>query len=383
MASASQLQLKNQSSDATSDATTGGDLKNPATAWWVAAAAASSILWAPLPPGYILAAITLVVMTAVALIPFRPQHALALGLMIEIVYFLSGQWEVSSIAAQRVGYYIFLAVLTAVAVAITASRQARRNAWIEARQEAIREAEALTGAQLRAQLAENAISIGKMAAALSHEINSPLGALRSSIETLAVFAARHTDAPEPARELIAALQQSAARIDEVAHRLRRFENLEEAELKSANLNELLIDVTQMHEAEIQERKVHVDFDLARSLPTLTCRPQLLTAAFSSMLSNAIQAVNGNGRVGISTHLRKLEVEVVIRDNGRGMPPEQVDTMFEPSFKVEGNRVASGNWSLFNARQIVYEHGGAITVETAEGAGTSVHVRLPVMGVPKG
>jgi signal transduction histidine kinase len=352
---------------------------NPAIAWCLAAAAAAGVLCVPLPAPYVLGAVTLVLLTAVALAPFRSWHAAALGLSVEIVYFLSSQWAISSIDAQRTGYYIFFGLLTAVATAVTASRHARRNAWIAARQEAIRSAEALTGAQLRAQLAENAISIGKMAAALSHEINSPLGALRSSIETLVAIAARKDDVPEPVRELIAGIQRSAARIDEVAHRLRRFENLEEADLKSADLNELLMDVTQMYEAEIHERKVRVDFDLERSLPMLSCRPQLLTAAFSSMLCNAIQAVNGDGRVRISTHLRELEVEVVIRDNGRGMPPELVDTMFEPSFKVTGERISSGNWSLFNARQIVYEHGGAITVETVEGAGTSVRVSLPVTG----
>jgi signal transduction histidine kinase len=357
-----------------------GVTENLAMAWLAVLAAVTAVLWAPLPAAYVLAAVTLLVTAAVAMVPFRPWHVLALGLAIEIVYFLSGQWGISSLIGERIGYYIFWALLTAVAAGIAASRHARRNAYMAARQEAIRAAEALTGAQLRAQLAENAISIGKMAAALSHEINSPLGALRSSIETLAALAARHADVPAPVRELIAGVQQSAARIDEVMHRLRRFESLEDSEVKSADLNELLMDVTQMHDAAIQERKVHVDFDLARSLPKLTCRPQLLTAAFSSVLINAIQAVNGDGRVGISTYLRELEVEVVIRDNGRGMPPEQVDTMFEPSLKVDGNRVASGNWSLFNARQIVYEHGGAITVQTAEGAGTSVHVLLPVSGV---
>jgi two-component system sporulation sensor kinase A len=98
-----------------------------------------------------------------------------------------------------------------------------------------------------------------------------------------------------------------------------------------------------------------------------------------MLSNALNAVNGDGRIGISTRLHERDVEVTIRDNGRGMTPEQVDTMFDPSFKVEGRRVASGNWSLFNARQIVYEHGGTISVETAPGSGTTVHVVLPVAG----
>lgn len=303
---------------------------------------------------------------------------LALGLTTEAVYFLS-QWVISPLSAQSAGYYIFMTLLSVVATAITASRHARRKAYIEAGRVAVRSAEALTGAQLRAQLAENAISIGKMAAALSHEINSPLGALRSGIETLATLAARRTDVPPAVGELLASLHESAARIDQVMQRLQRFVNLEEAELKSANLNELLMDVTQLHEAEIRERKVHVEFDFEQSLPTLICRPQLLTAAFSSMLRNAIEAVNGDGRVGISTHLRELEVEVIIRDNGRGMPSEQAETMFDPSFRVAGNRVSSGNWSLFNARQIVYEHGGAISVQTAEGAGTSVHVVLPVSG----
>ncbi len=326
-----------------------------------------------------LAGVTLVVLAAVALVPFKPWHAFGLGVTTEAMYFVARYWVISSVSGQGEGSYIFLAILTIVATAITASRYARRKAYIAARQEAIRTAEALTGAQLRAQLAENAISIGKLAAALSHEINSPLGALRSGIQTLTTLIARQSDISEVTRELFASLQESAARIDEVMQRLQRLVNLEEAELKSANLNELLMDLTQLHAAEIQRRQVRVQFDLEQSLPTLTCRPQLLTAAFSSMLRNAIEAVNGEGRIDISTRLRELEVEVIIRDNGRGMAPEKAESMFDPSFKVAGNRVSSGNWSLFNARQIVYEHGGMITVQTAEGAGTSVHITLPVSG----
>jgi signal transduction histidine kinase len=78
-------------------------------------------------------------------------------------------------------------------------------------------------------------------------------------------------------------------------------------------------------------------------------------------------------------LREREVEVTIRDNGRGITAEEADTIFEPQFKVAGARVATGNWSLFNARQIVYEHGGTISMETAPGSGTAVHVVLPVTG----
>lgn len=278
--------------------------------------------------------------------------------------------------------YMYVCILTVFATAITASNQAHRRRERQAAQDAIRNAEALTGAQLRAQLAETAISIGKLAAALSHEINSPLGVLRSGVETLATLE-RSPEKWERAGELRATLfrgiLESAARIEEVTQRLRRFVNLEEAEMKSADLNELLTGVTWMHEAEIARRAIHLELDLEHSLPTLTCRPQLLTTAFSSMLANAIQAVNGDGRIEISTKLRELEVEVTIRDNGRGMTPEQADTIFEPQFKVDGTRVSTGNWSLFNARQIVYEHGGVISLESRPGEGTAVHVVLPVAG----
>ena len=141
-------------------------------------------------------------------------------------------------------------------------------------------AEALTGAQLRAQLAENAIAVGKMAAALSHEINSPLGALRSSIETLLMVSDRLVDAPPEQRERLAqtraelrrSIDESAARIDDVTRRLRRFVNLEEAEVKSADLNELLADVTVLHHDELEQAHVNVDFDLQKPLPASELPP---------------------------------------------------------------------------------------------------------------
>ncbi len=355
------------------------------TAWLLAAAGAAALLWRPLPHEYDMIGLAFIVLSTTALVRFEPKHTLGLGAAIVLMYFLSALaangWHLPSITAHRESHYIYIVLLTAFATAITASNAAFRKREAQATQDAIRAAEALTGAQMRAQLAETAISIGKLAAALSHEINSPLGVLRSGIQTLAAI----EQSPEKAqqmREVRADLYQrvleSAARLDEVTQRLRRFVTLEEAELKAADLNELLTGVTWIHQSEIDERKIHVDLKLEPSLPALTCRPQLLTTAFSSMLSNAVNAVNGDGRIGISTCLRELEVEVTIRDNGRGMTPEEVETIFEPSFRVNGGRVSTSNWSLFNARQIVYEHGGTITVESAPGSGTAVRVVLPVV-----
>jgi signal transduction histidine kinase len=379
MSSASQLQSKNQKA-----AMKPAKFKDQIlAAWLLAAAGAAALLWRPLPHQYDMTGLAFIVLAVTALVQFEPKHTFALGAAIAFMYFLScsasDHWNFPSMTAHRNAHYLYIGVLTVFATAITASNSAFRQRERQAAQEAIRAAEALTGAQLRAQLAETAISIGKLAAGLSHEINSPLGVLRSGIETLALIerSDKHEQLAETRDQLFHSVLESAARIEDVTQRLRRFVNLEEAELKPADLNELLAGVRSMHENEIVERHVQVDLDLERSLPALTCRPQLLTTAFSTMLSNALNAVNGDGRIGISTQLREREVEVTIRDNGRGMTPEEVDTIFEVQFKVAGSRVATGNWSLFNARQIVYEHGGNISVETALGSGTAVHVLLPV------
>jgi signal transduction histidine kinase len=335
---------------------------------------------------YVLMAITVLMLSAVATIPFLPWQAFALGVSIEMMYILTGAWAISSVSSHGVAHHIFLSALALLATGIAASNYAHRRSEFQAHAEAVRTAEALTGAQLRAQLAENAISIGKMAAALSHEINSPMGALRSSISTLLTLSDRLLDAPPEARARLAAtreelrrsIEESAARIGEVTHRLRRFVSLEEAEIKSADINELLSDVALLHQGEVEQAHARLDFDLEKALPPLTCRPQLLTAAFSTLLSNALHAVNGDGRISIQTRGRDGEIEVTIRDNGRGMTAEEADTIFDPTFKVAEGRVSSSNWSLFNAREIVYEHGGEIRLETAPGEGAAVHVTLPVV-----
>ena len=339
---------------------------------------------------YILAGIALVVFTAAATVPFRTLEMLLVGLSVAAIYALWARFAVEAEITGAFGYGVahnfFLLMLILLATGLSSANYQHRKAEFDALQQAIRAAEALTGGQLRAQLAENAISIGKLAAALTHEINTPLGAMRSSIETLLAITDRHADAPPEKREILAkmrvelcqSIRESTARIEDVMARLRRFITLEEAELKSADINDLLTDVALLYREQINKGHIRLEFDMERSLPPLECRPQLLSAVFSSLLSNAIKAVNGSGgQIGIVTRRNESGLRVTVSDNGRGMTADEADTIFEPSFKVAAGRVSSGNWSLFNTRQIVYEHGGEIRIDTAPGKGTAFHVNLPL------
>jgi len=313
----------------------------------------------------------LIELTLVVAVPVRPLEALVLGAAAELLYRLTAP-----------GHDLFLAVLTILGTAAASALYRRRYAQHRSRQEALRIAEALSSAQLRAQLAENAAAIGKLAAAVTHEINTPLGSLTSSVDTLLVLAAKQASASPVQQErfvllqadLRRAVQTSTDRIRSVIARLQRFISLDEAELQPANINELLSDVAILFHDRLQNG-IKLEFAF-QPVPTLMCRPQLLSAVFSNLLSNAINAANGEARIVVSTRRAGEMVEVAIEDNGRGMSAEEIENIFDPGFKKSGGRMASGNWSLFNSRQIVFEHGGEIRIQSAEGKGTTVWVSLP-------
>src|SRR5581483_10028159 len=240
----------------------------------------------------------------------------------------------------------YLAVLSAACTFGSALLDSRRRMEYRARQEAARISEALSSAQVRAQLIENAASVGKLAAAVTHEINTPLGALRSGIGTLNALAERRATAPEGERDALRAKQQvlsrsleaSCDRIQSVVSRLQRFVDLHDAELKITDLNELLSNVSLLFDEQIGDR-IRLEFDFG-SLPPVACRPQLLGAVFSALISNSINAIDDRGAIRISTRREDSRVEIRFQDNGRGMSPEEVDTIFDPGFKVSQSRVRS-------------------------------------------
>jgi len=245
----------------------------------------------------------------------------------------------------------------------------------------------LRQAEARNLLAQNAASVGRLAAALSHELNSPVGALVSGVDTLLLLAARQATACEavtPQQQRLILLQndlrlsirESTDRLRQIVTRMQRFTNLDKAEVQAANLNELLSDVAALLEPGWKDRAT-VDLDL-QPLPELVCRPQQLSAVFSSLLGNAVEATDGgDGRVRIATRQENSHIEVAIEDNGHGLSPEEAEVIFDPGFKVSGGRVASGNWSMFSSRQIIREHGGEITIASSPGHGTRVSVMFPI------
>ncbi len=357
---------------------------------WFSSAAliASSLLLTPhAPDEYIAAHITTIMLVAITVAPLRPRDILSLGFSIWIFYaatFLAGwYWTAIDLAAWDISHLLFLVPLTLLATGLAAVLYTQRSANYRAHQESLRMAEFLAAAPVRALLSENAISVGRLAAALTHELNTPLGALKSSVDTMVVVAARQANTPPEGQQRLVQMQADLGRsvnacmerLKSVIARLQRFIDLHHTERRPADLNDLLGDVALELRPSINEH-VALEFDF-RPVPLITCRPQQLTSVFLSLLSNAINAVNGEGRILVSTEKMDSLVCVKIQDNGRGMEECELETIFDPGFKVTAGRVSTGNWSLFSSRQIVFEHGGEIQISSVPGKGTTVDVLLPI------
>jgi signal transduction histidine kinase len=348
----------------------------------------SSLLLAPhAPDEYIAAHITTVMLVAITVAPLRPRDILLLGFSIWIFYaatFLAGLYtKTIDLAAWDISHLLFLVLLTMLATGLTAVLYDQRRANYVAHQESLRMAQFLAAAPVRALLSENAISVGRLAAALTHELNTPLGALKSSVDTMVAVGARLATSPPEAQPRLVAMQANLGRsvnecmerLKNVIARLQRFIDLHHTERRPADLNDLLDCVALELKPLINE---HVALEFAfHPVPPITCRPQQLTSVFVSLLSNAINAVNGQGRILVSTEKMDALVRVRIEDNGRGMEECELETIFDPGFKVTAGRVSTGNWSLFSSRQIVFEHGGEIQISSVPGKGTTVDVLLPI------
>ena len=260
-------------------------------------------------------------------------------------------------------------------VADAARRTIRQAVLLEAANHQIRERQA----QL---LMEGRLSsLTKLVAGVAHEMNTPLGALKSSISTGSAATERLKTATADRRpRLFGALngafdtaRQGADRLQDLTDGLRRFSKLDEADAQTFDLHEEIENVLALLPADrlrgiVIERK-YGDIELVDG------RPRELNQVFMALVDNAIEALEGKGTLRVETEAHAQEVLVHIADDGPGIPDEVLPEIFEIRFGTQGTRVAMG-LGLPLAQRIIASHGGRIEVQSEVGFGSRFTVRWP-------
>ena len=239
---------------------------------------------------------------------------------------------------------------------------------------------------------EKMATLGQLVAGLTHEINTPIGAIRSMNDTRSKAAmklqsalanlAPGTAGGDPEIGKVMGIIQSADqlisqgtdRLGEIVGNLKNFARLDEAETAVTDIHEGLDSVLALIRHDLL-----TDIEVIREygeIPPFLCHARKLNQVFFNLLKNACQAIEGEGRVTVTTELKADMVHVAICDTGRGIKEDDLGSIFDPSFTTRRSAVRA-SLGLSICYQIIQEHHGRIAVESQPGRGSVFTVIIPM------
>lgn len=223
-------------------------------------------------------------------------------------------------------------------------------------------------------------AVGELAAGAAHHLNNLLAVVLGRIQ----IALRRFPEIDLARDLEPA-EQAALDSAEVVKRLVRFSRGHpEPTVVSVDLNELVEDVVELTrprwQNELEARGIRIETVLELgSIPPVAADPPSIREVLVNLILNAVDALPAGGRVSVRTWATEAGVHCAVSDTGIGMSSEVRRRVFEPFFTTKG--VKSTGLGLSVNYGIIQRHGGELTIDTEEGRGSAVTVRLPVAKRP--
>lgn len=178
---------------------------------------------------------------------------------------------------------------------------------------------------------------------------------------------------DPTRQWLQTIAQEARRMEEMVARFEELARKREYFFVQENLHTVIEGAIKLLQPELDQKRLHCHLELAPE--TLICKmnPHLLRVALSHLLRNAIEATPAGGNIWLRTRRQGEMVSLELEDSGKGMPPEVVEKIFTPFFTT---KIGGTGLGLVFVRQIIEEHRGTITIESAVGRGTKVTIALP-------
>ncbi|MFZ7126563.1 MAG: two-component system sensor histidine kinase NtrB [Desulfobacterales bacterium] len=228
--------------------------------------------------------------------------------------------------------------------------------------------------QIQLLQAEKMASLGKLAAGVAHQLNNPLG----GITLFARLVMEEYDLQEGAKEDIQRILRDAERCRDTVKELLEFARQTRHEMRPLDINRAISRTLFLLENQTLFQNILIERDFIEGLPSILADTQQLNHMFMNIILNAAQAMEGKGKLHLSTRLSEAGDAVVIRiaDTGPGIPGEILPRIFEPFFttKEEGQGTGLGLSLVYG---IVENHGGTIQASNNDPCGTVFTIQLPL------
>jgi len=222
--------------------------------------------------------------------------------------------------------------------------------------------------------AEKLSSISMLSAGMAHEINNPLGSILTNVQNLI------DEEDDEARKVsLKWIEQETRRIARLVQELLNFASGDAEPGRGSDANGVVREVIRLVGYSLEpESRVRIDARLAEGLPRCVLSADELKQVVINLVKNAVQAIQGSGRVLVTTRLQPGadRISLAVADSGSGISKDMVSRIFDPFFTTKPNGVGTG-LGLSVVYGIVTKHAGTIGVRSREGGGTRISLGLPV------
>jgi len=227
----------------------------------------------------------------------------------------------------------------------------------------------------RIQLAERLSSLGHLAAGVAHEIRNPLNAIGMGLQRLnREFLPQEESKKEEYLSFTELILKEVRRVNQIIEQFLTLSRPSHLHLKLSSLRNLLNHLITLFQEEASSQGINLQVKISSDLPSIKMDDEKLTQAFINIMKNGMQAMEHGGVLRIETQYLKDRLEVAISDTGSGIPPDQMEKIFNYYYTTKEKGVGLG---LPIAHRIIEAHGGQLKVESQVGIGTKVTVILPI------
>jgi len=224
--------------------------------------------------------------------------------------------------------------------------------------------------------AEHLATLGELATGLAHEIRNPLAGIAGVIEIIG----RDLPLTSPARDMVKDVRLEINQINRILTDLLETARPHPPMMMRSNLNTTVEHAVMLARQQVLSQPIKIDLQQAPDLPEVEHDSDRIHQVLLNLLLNAVQSMDGAGKVRVDIGAKDDCARVTVSDTGRGIPEEQLAHIFRPFYTTRGNGTGLG---LSLARRIVEDHRGRINVTSVVGKGTKFEVLIPFDAPPQG